>query len=144
MKLDYGDYAFSSSEASCKAFIERKAVGDFLATISGGYERFQREIQRSVDDEANLIVIVEQKLSKILYFNQQRKKNTGGLVYGKVKATPEFIFHRVRSLCQQYPSIQFLFVDGKTESSRVIEKIFTSGCIHKKVDLQLAYDTKKL
>tara|TARA_Y100000592_G_scaffold89260_1_gene146258 strand:+ start:5647 stop:6594 length:948 start_codon:yes stop_codon:yes gene_type:complete len=143
IKLDYGDYAFSSSEASCKAFIERKAVGDFLATISGGYERFVREIQRSVDDEANLIVIIEQKLSNVLYFNHQRK-NHGGKVYSKVKATPEFIFHRVRSLSQKFPTIQFLFVDGKRESARVIEKIFTSGCVHKKIDLQLAYDTGRL
>ena len=143
IKLDYGDYAFSSPEASCKAFIERKAVGDFLATISGGYERFVREIQRSVDDEANLIVIIEQKLSNVLYFNHQRK-NHGGKVYSKVKATPEFIFHRVRSLSQKFSTIQFLFVDGKRESARVIEKIFTSGCVHKKIDLQLAYDTGRL
>ena len=143
MKLDYGDYAFSSSEASCKAFIERKAVGDFLGTISGGYERFEREIQRALEDDASLIVVVEQKLSKAIHFNQQRKSH-GGLVYNKVRATPEFIFHRVRSLCQKYPSIQFLFVDGKKESSRIIEKIFTCDCVYKKTDLQLAYDTGKL
>ena len=143
MKLDYGDYAFSSPEASCKAFIERKAVGDFLGTISGGYDRFLREIQRSVDDGSNLIILIEQKLSSVLYFNHQRK-NHGGRVYSKVKATPEFIFHRVRTLSQRFPTIQFLFVDGKKESARVIEKIFTSGCVHKTIDLQLAYDTGKL
>ena len=143
MKLDYGDYAFSSSEASCKAFIERKAVGDFLATISGGYERFEREIKRSIEDDANLIIIIEQKLSSVLYFNHQRKGH-GGRVYSKVKATPEFIIHRVRSMSQKFPTIQFLFVEGKRESARVIEKIFTSGCVHKKIDLQLAYDEGKL
>ena len=143
MKLEYGDYAFSSSEASCKAFIERKAVGDFLGTISGGYERFLREIQRSVDDDASLIILIEQKLSNVLYFNHQRKSH-GGRIYSKVKATPEFIFHRVRELSQRFPTIQFLFVDGKKESARVIEKIFTCGCSHKKIDLQLAYDTGKL
>ena len=143
VKLDYGDYAFSDPQASCKAFVERKAVGDFLGTISGGYERFRREIQRSVDDEASLIVIIEQKLSNVLYFNHQRKSH-GGRVYSKVKATPEFIFHRVRSLTQEFPTIQFLFVDGKKESSRVIEKIFTCGGIYKKIDLQLAYDMEKL
>ena len=143
IKLDYGDYAFSSPEASCKAFVERKAVGDFLATISGGYERFLREIQRSVDDDASLIIIIEQKLSNTLYFNHQRKKH-GGRVYSKVKATPEFIFHRVRNLSQKFPTIQFLFVDGKKESARVIEKIFTCECAYKKTDLQLAYDMGKL
>ena len=66
MKLDYGDYAFSSSEASCKAFVERKAVGDFLGTISGGYERFLREIQRSVDDDANLIIFDENYKNEVM------------------------------------------------------------------------------
>lgn len=143
MKLDYGDYAFSSSEASCKAFVERKAVGDFIATISSGYERFLREIERSVKDDASLIIVIEQKLSSVLYFNHQRKKH-GGRVYSKVKATPDFIFNRVRALSQKFPTIQFLFVDGKKESARIIEKIFTSECIYKKIDLQLAYDMGKL
>ena len=143
MKLDYGDYAFSSPEASCKAFVERKALGDFIATISGGYERFLREIERSINDDAGLVIVIEQKLSNVLYFNHQRKKH-GGRVYSKVKATPEFIFHRVRSMSQEFPTIQFLFVDGKRESARVIEKIFTSGCIYREIDLQLAYDTGKL
>ena len=47
-------------------------------------------------------------------------------------------------MSQKFPTIQFLFVDGKRESARVIEKIFTSGCVHKKIDLQLAYDEGKL
>jgi hypothetical protein len=47
-------------------------------------------------------------------------------------------------MSQEFPTIQFLFVDGKRESARVIEKIFTSGCIYKKIDLQLAYDMGKL
>ena len=143
MKLDYGDYAFSSPEASCKTFVERKAVGDFLGTISGGYDRFLRGVQRAIDDEASLIVLIEQKLSDVLYFNHQRKSH-GGRVYSKVKATPEFIFHRVRTLTQEFPSIQFLFVDGKRESARVIEKILTCGCINRKIDLQLAYDMGKI
>jgi len=25
-----------------------------------------------------------------------------------------------------------------------VERIFTAGCVHKKIDLQLAYDLKKL
>ena len=65
-------------------------------------------------------------------------------MYSKVKATPDFIFNRVRALSQKFPTIQFLFVDGKKESARIIEKIFTSECIYKKIDLQLAYDIGKL
>jgi len=49
----------------------------------------------------------------------------------------------VRSLSQEYPFIQFLFVEGRKEAVRVIDKIFTTGCIHKKADLQLLYDLGK-
>jgi len=141
--LKYGDYAFSSPEVSCNCYIERKSLVDLIGTLSGGYGRFCKEIERSIEDGSNLIVVVEAKLVNALHFNHIRK--AGGVrVYNKVKATPEFVFHRLRNLSQEYPSIQFLFTDGRKESARVIEKIFTSGCLYKKIDLQLAYDLGKL
>lgn len=143
-KLDYGDYAFNSSRATCSCFIERKGLSDFIGTLSGGYERFVNEIKRAKENEAYLIVLVESKFANALYFNEKRKSYNKERVFKNVKATPEFIFHRVRNLIQKYTNIQFLFVNGRKEASRVIEKIFTCGCAYKKLDLQLAYDLKKL
>ena len=143
-KLDYGDYAFSSSIATCNCYIERKGLSDFIGTLSGGYERFVKEIVRAQENEANLIILIESKFTNALYFNEQRKSYNKEKVFKSVKATPEFIFHRVRSLAQKYPHIQFLFVNGRKEASRVMERIFTCGCAYKDVDLQLAYDLKKL
>jgi len=143
-KLDYGDYAFSSATSTCNCYIERKGLSDFIGTLSGGYERFIKEIERAKENDAQLVILVESKFTSALYFNEQRKSYNKEKVFKKVKATPEFIFHRVRSLIQRYPNIQFLFVNGRKEASRVIEKIFTCGCFYKKVDLQLAYDLKKL
>ncbi len=54
------------------------------------------------------------------------------------------IFHNVRNLIQKFDHIQFLFADGRREASRVVERIFTCGCAFEKIDLQLAYDLKKL
>ena len=142
--LKYGDYTFSDGKAACDCYIERKSLVDLIGTLSGGYDRFCKEIERSIEDGANFIVIVEAKLADALYFNQIRKSGGRGRVYGKVRATPEFIFHRLRNLVQEYPYIQFLFVNGRKESARVVEKIFTSGGIYKKIDLQLAYDLGKL
>ena len=62
----------------------------------------------------------------------------------KIKATPEYIFHNVRELLQSYDNLQFLFVDGRKEMTRLIEAIFASKCFYKKIDLQLAYDMKIL
>lgn len=143
-KLNYGDYAFSSKQATCNCYIERKGLSDFIGTISGGYERFIKEIERAQEDEANLIILIESKFNNALYFNQQRKSYNKERVFKNVKATPEFVFHRVRNLIQRYPHIQFLFVNGRKEASRIMERIFTCGCVYKKIDLQLAYDLKKL
>jgi ERCC4-type nuclease len=136
--LKFGDYAFSDKEATCNCYIERKNLSDFIGTISGGHERFVNEIERAREANAYLVVLVEDTLTNSLSFPFLRH------ISKKIKATPEFIFNRVRSLTQNYPHLQFLFVKGRIESSRVIEKIFTSGCVHEKIDLQLAYDTKKL
>ena len=136
--LKFGDYALSSKEDTCNCYIERKAIGDFIGTLSGGYDRFTREIERAAEAEAQLIVLVEESFSNCLGFNYLPH------VYKKTKVTPDYIFHNVRKLIQTYPHIQFLFVKNRTEASETIEKIFTCGCAYRSIDLQLAYDTKIL
>ena len=136
--LKFGDYAFSSSTTTCNCFIERKSLSDFIGTISGGYERFINEIKRAEEADAYLVVLVESSMPNAMNFPYLPH------ISKKIKATPEFIFHRVRRLSQKYPFVQFLFVDGRKEASRVVERIFTCECCHKKTDLQLAYDLKKL
>jgi len=136
--LKYGDYAFSSPRATCNCYIERKALSDFIGTLSGGYERLINEIKRAEDDGAYLVILVEEKFQNALSFKFLPH------ISKKIKATPEFIFHRVRRITQKYPNVQFLFVNGRKEATRVVERIFTSGCAHEKHDLQLAYDMRKL
>jgi hypothetical protein len=60
------------------------------------------------------------------------------------RVTPDFIFHNVRDLIQQYPHIQFLFVDGRQECVRIVKKLLLSDVLKDKFDLQLAYDLKLL
>ena len=136
--LKFGDYALNSKEHTCNCYIERKAIGDFIGTLSGGYDRFTREIERAQEAEAQLIVLVEESLSNCMGFNYLPH------VYKKTRVTPDYIFHNVRKLIQTYPHVQFLFVKNRAEASETIEKIFTCGCVYKNIDLQLAYDTKIL
>ena len=137
-KLDFGDYAFSSKAATCNCYIERKMLSDFIGTMSGGYERFINEIERAKDADAYLVILVEDSLNHAMSFPYLPH------ISKKIKATPEFIFHRVRDIIQKYPHTQFLFVNGRVEASRVIERIFTCGCTYKDIDLQYAYETKVL
>ena len=134
--LKFGDYAINDPENKC--YIERKSISDFIGTMSGGYERFCREIERSIAAEANLIVLVERPLQECLSFQYLN------YVSKKIKVTPEFVFFNVRELIQKYNNVQFLFVDGREECVRVMKKIFFSNGECKKYDLQLMYDLKLL
>jgi len=136
--LKYGDYAFSSNKKSANTYIERKSITDFIGTMSGGLERFKREIERAKADESKLIVLVEESLNNCLSFKYLP------YVSKKIKASPEFIFHNTRELIQSYDNLHFLFVKGRVEASRVIEKLFLHGGRYHFVDLQLAYDLRKL
>ena len=137
--LKFGDYALNDKSLTCNCYVERKTLADFISTISVmNYDRFCREIERAKEDDAQLIVLVEESLSNALSFPYLPH------ISKKIKATPEYIFHKVRGLIQKYDHVQFLFVDGRKEAVRVIEKIFFSECMHKKIDLQLAYDKKTL
>lgn len=134
--LKFGDYALS--DPSCKCYIERKSIADFIGTLSGGYERFCREIERALAADASLVVLVERPLQECLSFQHLN------YVSKKIKVTPEFVFHNVRDIIQKYPSVQFLFVDGREECVRVMKRIFFSDGEFKKYDLQLMYDLKLL
>ena len=48
--LKFGDYAFSDRDSN--TYIERKSVSDFIGTLSGGFDRFTREIERAGEAEA--------------------------------------------------------------------------------------------
>ncbi len=137
--LKFGDYTLNDKELTCNCYIERKSLADFISTLSTmNYDRFCREIERAKEQDAYLIVLVEDTLTNALSFPFLP------YISKKIKATPEFIFHNVRKIIQSYDHVQFLFVKGRKESVRVSEKIFLSKCIYKGIDLQLAYDKKIL
>ena len=135
--LSFGDYSCSNDNCSC--FIERKSLSDFISTLSiKNYDRFKNEIEKAKKNNAYVIVMVEESLANALSFQYLPH------ISKKIKATPEYIFHNVRELLQNYDNLQFLFVDGRSEMTRLIESIFASKCFYKKIDLQLAYDIKIL
>jgi hypothetical protein len=135
--LPYGDYTCSNDNCNC--YIERKSLSDFISTLSSGnLNRFKNEIEKAKINNAYIVVVVEEKLQNALSFQYLPH------ISKKIKATPEFIFHNVRLLIQDYDNLQFLFVDGREEMKRTIEAILASKCFYKKVDLQLAYDLKML
>ena len=136
--LKYGDYALSNKDKTCNCYIERKSIQDLVGTLSGGYERFCDEIERAETEGANLIVLVESDYNSSLRFHKLKR------TYKKIRTNPQHIFHNIRTIIQEYPNVQFLFVKDRSESVRVMKRIFFSNCRYKEIDLQYAYDLKLL
>tara|TARA_Y100000401_G_scaffold86599_1_gene71908 strand:- start:164 stop:679 length:516 start_codon:yes stop_codon:yes gene_type:complete len=137
--LKFGDYCLNDKSKTHNTYIERKSVPDLIGTLSSGLERFKNEINRAAEEEAYMVILVERKLEECLAFNRLShvyKKNT--------RVTPDFIFHNVRDLIQEFPHIQFLFANGRKECVRIVKKLLLSDVLKDKFDLQLAYDLKLL
>jgi len=135
--LPFGDY--SCSNDNCNCFIERKSLSDFISTLSvKNFDRFKNEIKKAKENNSYIIVMIEETLTNALSFPYLPH------ISKNIKATPEYIFHNVRQLIQEHDNLQFLFVDGRKEMTKIIEIIFASKCFYKKIDLQLAYDMKLL
>lgn len=133
-KLDYGDYTLSDNHQNKNVYIERKSISDFISTLSAGYERFCRELDRAYNDNAHLVIIVEASMSYALSFNYSKWLSKF------VRATPDFVFHRVRELCQRYPNIQFVFVNGSSEAATLTKLLLTSGGVCREFEIQYALD----
>jgi hypothetical protein len=143
--LKFGDYAFENDKVECKCRIERKSLADLVGTLSPhNFERFSKEIERAKDHDSHLVILVESSLRHATSFDFLRKSRSKERIYKDTKITPQFLLRQIRRLMQEYPFIQFLFVDGRKEASRIVQKIFEHGDIYKKVDLQHAYDMEKL
>lgn len=133
-KLDVGDYTLEGSNI----YIERKSLNDLIGTLSKGYERFKKELDRCVKNNCYLIVLIEEKYSNLLSFNYLPQCK-------KVQTTPDFILHRARELLNLYPNnLQMLAVDGRKECARIIEKIFRLDNNVSNIDLQFYYDKEDL
>lgn len=130
-KLDFGDYKITIKK---NIYFERKSLSDFIGTLSNGFNRFEREIQRA--NKNYLIIIIEALLDSCLHFNNQ------SVVFSKLRITPEYIFRHVRDLLQAYPNIQFLFVKNRDEMKRIMIKIANYKNDFTQIDWQLAYDLK--
>jgi hypothetical protein len=133
-KLDEGDYGLEDEELSGKTRIERKSVGDLYGTLSTmGYDRFVRELVRAKAKKVKMLVLVEGTFEQVYAFPHLPQCRT-------VKASGDYIFHIMRGLIQEFPNTQFLFVNNREESVKVIETLLQTKGEWAKYDLQLAYD----
>lgn len=129
-KLEYGDYAIKNNSLA----IERKSIADFIGTMSSGYERFLKEIERS----NYLIVLIENNYKKSLNYIPYVRRGKANFQ----KAGGSFAFKRMREIMENNINTQFLFVNDRQESAEMCEKLLKLPVNKvKKIDLQWAYDS---
>lgn len=135
--LPFGDYRLNDDTFSHHLVIERKAMGDLYGTLSGYYARFAVEIHKAQEAGFYMVVLVEGSFESVYDFSKRLKRID-------VVISPEYVFHNLRKLTQEFPMLQFLFVEDRDEASAIAIKLFQSDGQFKKVDLQYAYDTGNL
>ncbi len=83
-----------------------------------------------------MIVLVEESINNALAFNMLPH------ISKNIKASPDFIFHRVRELMQEYPNLQFIFASGRPRASEILTKIYTINQDPTLLDWQFMVDSK--
>lgn len=128
LKLDVGDYGLAGKHDN-KIYIERKSLNDFAGTLSGGFERFEKEIKRAKESGSYLILLVEADINQALGFNYLPQMKF-------TKATPAHVFKNLRELLHKYDNIQPLFVKNRKIAAETVKKLLSLGDEVKKIDLQ--------
>jgi hypothetical protein len=134
--LNFGDYTITSQNPA-NLYVERKSLNDFVGTAGKDIERFRRELGRARDAGAYMVVLVEKNINDSLHFDHQFETR-----YAKV--SPDHIFKNMRDLLGEFEDLQFLFVDGRKESERILIKLFELGNQVKTTDLQFRYEMGEL
>ena len=131
-KIEYGDYSCDDILS-----VERKSLNDLISTLSKGFERFQREIERAKKSNGYIVVVVDCDINKFISF-----EFSGSLRYGR--ASSEFIFHRFREINRLFPeNVQFCFSGGRRESASLIPIILANEKESiSKIDIQFLIDKK--
>ena len=65
MALPYGDYTAIVHECSVPVVVERKGLGDLFGTMTSGYDRFKKEMERAKVSNMKLIIAVEGTYSDV-------------------------------------------------------------------------------
>jgi len=134
LKLDFGDYTVGGDDYSY-TYIDRKSEQDFKGTLSGGVERFRRELERVKEFDSYLFIVIEGDISSIYKHNR----------WGPHKSNLSFVYHNMRVLTHEFNGhCQFVFSGSRENSEKLIPKILKLGKKLWHSDLQYYIDKNDL
>lgn len=111
--LRTGDYAVRGDDGFA---IERKSLDDFVGTVSSGWDRFVRELNRMSAWPAR-VIIVEADMEQLLF-----GERADGLVppaHRHPRVGPGFLLRRLAELTLWTPSVSVLFA-GRPEQGAAL------------------------
>jgi ERCC4-type nuclease len=112
--LKCGDYGCEwESGQICNVVFERKSVADLYGTLSSGYARFKKELERAKKHDITLILIVEGSLTEIL----------DGYPYSE--RAPQSLLQQLFTLLIKY-DLHFVFCATREEAARWIVEYFAA------------------
>ena len=126
LKLDVGDYAVGG-DLYDYTFVDRKSYQDFCATVTNGYARFVKELERCRSMGCALFIVVETAFDKMWANNRA----------GYKKFNLDYVYHRMREIQAEYSDCcQFVFSGSRRKSEEIIPKILVLGKQLWEVDVQ--------
>jgi len=129
-KLDFGDYTMGGDNYNY-TFVDRKSEGDFKGTMTVGFKRFRKELERAKQFDAYLYIVTESNIPKI-----QKNNN-----FGPHKSNLSYVWHNMRLLTHEFHGhCQFVFTGTRTNSELMIPKLLYYGKELWNVDLQYFLD----
>lgn len=128
MKLDFGDYT-ANGDNYAYIYVDRKSETDFKGTMSAGFERFCRELDRVRQFESYLFIVVESDFRQIYL-------NNNALPHDR-RTNLAYTWENMRNIISKYSDIcQFVFTSSRENSSLVIPYLIVNGAGLRNVDLQ--------
>lgn len=95
--LTEGDYGCRYSDGYVPpVYFERKSKSDLFGSLSKGYTRFKKEINRSIDNKYQLIIIIEESLMSILKGVKHSKRSGISVAF---QLYTLWIKHGIRHIC---------------------------------------------
>ena len=132
LKLDFGDYTLGGNNFA-NTFVDRKSAGDFLSTFGGQVDRFRREMQRCVELDSYMYIVIEKPLATIekeaIFTKGRRTPKLGWVFSNLISVQHEFAGH-----------CQFVFTNNRAHSEKIIPKLLYLGNKLWNVDIQYFLD----
>ena len=135
LKLDFGDYTLGGLDFT-NTFVDRKSSGDFLSTFGGQVDRFRREMQRCVELDSYMYIVIEKSIKAIekeAVFQKGRRASKLNWVFSNlIKVQHEFA-----------GNCQFVFARNREHSEKIIPKLLYLGKKLWDVDVQYFIDKEE-